>query len=979
MGGEDEDDDILDPAEKVKSIPPEHAERLRRRRPGYDRVYKLIQDYVDLSAVKRAKLSESELSDAYVSRLFQATGWSIWESPRSIVGGSVPFDLQLEWEDLQIPVEVKRIQDKLALGSTALRQWRGGCTWVILTNFEVIQVWDLDQEKLILETSPWAYVADESEVHELLAASIFYERLAQPRFAQSSDTAGPALDSGVPDKTAESAAQSDDLGELEPFIASLSDPDESIRQRAAEALGRTGNAQAVGPLLSTLSDPDASVRQAAVEALGRIRDPRAVEPLIAVLSDPNDSVRQRAITALGRIGDPLAARPLIGFLSDPNDSIRLAAVEALGQMNISQAAEPLARALEDETASARQAAAEVLEKIGASPGEPAPDTVQRIAVAIRALSDAPSEVDLLGFSIYAEALADFIGSERTEKPLTIAIDAPWGTGKTTLMRMIRDHLAWKRGDTKQEQDATGGTGSRPLMRRIRDLLARKPEDAKQERAFLTVWFNAWKYDEEETLWAALVLALLDQIRQQLTWAERRQLWVHLNWRRVDFGQVSKRLFQSIFRAIVYSLGVILFVAILSLALKSLLGQEVQTFITKIWDDNPGALLGGAGLVTLFVSLFRDFFRGLKRPFDLRIDEYLQEPNYRQRIGFLSEFDEDFKKIVDAVTESGKWPLVVFIDDLDRCAPPKPAQIIEAINLLLDARHCVFVIGMDSKMVSCSIEARYKDLQEHLERTATPGDLTLGQHFLEKIAQITFRIPRADEQHIESFIDALLVQEPEEPQQRLAKEEVVRAEQLIKAEQRAGLTLDEATDVVRAESQDLPGEAVTEARHQVFAKSFDDSEEVRSAIHAVAAYLSLNPRKIKRFMNVFRLQAFIANRQGLLEGGMVQLGSLATWTTIALRWPAMIDALNTDRDFVRALRAAHATKEELKALEQKYGATSAEKRGNLQIQLDAFLTDPRIEQLSQASDLVRLLENMTDADIETFPYYFNLAQTTIGAA
>ena len=36
-------------------------------------------------------------------------------------------------------------------------------------------------------------------------------------------------------------------------------------------------------------------------------------------------------------------------------------------------------------------------------------------------------------------------NEKTEKPLTIGIDAAWGMGKTTLMQMVRDQLA--------EQDA----------------------------------------------------------------------------------------------------------------------------------------------------------------------------------------------------------------------------------------------------------------------------------------------------------------------------------------------------------------------------------------------------------------------------------------------------------------------------------------------------------------------------------------------
>jgi hypothetical protein len=64
-----------------------------------------------------------------------------------------------------------------------------------------------------------------------------------------------------------------------------------------------------------------------------------------------------------------------------------------------------------------------------------------IRIATRALADTPNEkLDLLDFSDYADALSAFISSERTEKPLTVGIDAAWGMGKTQLMRMVKERL-----------------------------------------------------------------------------------------------------------------------------------------------------------------------------------------------------------------------------------------------------------------------------------------------------------------------------------------------------------------------------------------------------------------------------------------------------------------------------------------------------------------------------------------------------------
>ena len=53
--------------------------------------------------------------------------------------------------------------------------------------------------------------------------------------------------------------------------------------------------------------------------------------------------------------------------------------------------------------------------------------------------------------------------------------------------------------------------------------------------------------------------------------------------------------------------------------------------------------------------------------------------------------------------------------------------IEAINILLDAKYCVFVIGMDSQTVAGSIEAKYKDLRDYLKDVDDPGGLTLEEN------------------------------------------------------------------------------------------------------------------------------------------------------------------------------------------------------------------------------------------------------------
>lgn len=56
-------------------------------------------------------------------------------------------------------------------------------------------------------------------------------------------------------------------------------------------------------------------------------------------------------------------------------------------------------------------------------------------------TDRPSDVDALGFTDYRPALVEVI--TRGETPLTMGIFGSWGTGKTSLLRMLWKDL-WRK-------------------------------------------------------------------------------------------------------------------------------------------------------------------------------------------------------------------------------------------------------------------------------------------------------------------------------------------------------------------------------------------------------------------------------------------------------------------------------------------------------------------------------------------------------
>lgn len=57
---------------------------------------------------------------------------------------------------------------------------------------------------------------------------------------------------------------------------------------------------------------------------------------------------------------------------------------------------------------------------------------------IEVVEEAPFKNDVLNRHESAEALTEFVTS--SNEPMVVCIDAPWGQGKTTFLRMWKQHL-----------------------------------------------------------------------------------------------------------------------------------------------------------------------------------------------------------------------------------------------------------------------------------------------------------------------------------------------------------------------------------------------------------------------------------------------------------------------------------------------------------------------------------------------------------
>ena len=107
--------------------------------------------------------------------------------------------------------------------------------------------------------------------------------------------------------------------------------------------------------------------------------------------------------------------------------------------------------------------------------------------------------------------------------------------------------------------------------------------------------------------------------------------------------------------------------------------------------------------------------------------------------------------------------------------------------------------------------------------------------------------------------------------------------------------EDGTQIIRRGTKDevkeCRGTTIVQRRETIRLKLTGDSSEIRQIAIMVAPTLGFNPRRIKQFINLFRLRAYISNETGLfdiVEGktrfDSLTLEQLGKFVAISMTWP-----------------------------------------------------------------------------------------------
>ena len=261
--------------------------------------------------------------------------------------------------------------------------------------------------------------------------------------------------------------------------------------------------------------------------------------------------------------------------------------------------------------------------------------------------------DLLKFSSCAKVLAR--AAIETKHSITIGVFGEWGTGKTSLMRLIE-------AEVSQDQGAAA------------------------------VWFNAWQYEKEEHLIVPLT-ATINKYLERKKWPAR-------------LGKGAKSIRDAL-RAIAYGFSI---------------------------KGKVGIPLISQAEVNLSP---KDM---IERYQDLTKDTVLARSLY---------FDA-FERLAQCTAAGSPAPrIVVFVDDLDRCFPPKAVELLEGIKLVLNQPGFSFVLGVNDAIIQAFIVSKYAT-DYHI-------DGSYFDDYLDKIVQVKVPVPAREPGDMTEYITGLLTE------------------------------------------------------------------------------------------------------------------------------------------------------------------------------------------------------------------------------
>jgi len=124
-------------------------------------------------------------------------------------------------------------------------------------------------------------------------------------------------------------------------------------------------------------------------------------------------------------------------------------------------------------------------------------------------------------------------------------------------------------------------------------------------------------------------------------------------------------------------------------------------------------------------------------------EQWQASKEQIRSDYFGWLDELQKALNDMRRDDHDRRIVILIDDLDRCLPPKVVEVLESIKVMLDVSGFIFVLALDDLVVEQAVQSYYG------QNYSIPS-----KDYIKKLVQVEFRLPPLRTQDVMNYVQVL---------------------------------------------------------------------------------------------------------------------------------------------------------------------------------------------------------------------------------
>ena len=200
--------------------------------------------------------------------------------------------------------------------------------------------------------------------------------------------------------------------------------------------------------------------------------------------------------------------------------------------------------------------------------------------------------------------------------------------------------------------------------------------------------------------------------------------------------------------------------------------------------------------------------------------------------------KEFRKAYSDLLKEFDKPLIVYVDNLDRCSPFNAISTLEAIRLFLFLPNTAFVIAADEDMIRLAVPEYHKGASQRHQTD-----------YLDKLIQIPVHVPRPGVLEIRAYLMMLTAQDNGVTDAQLETIRCALEESLRLSWKQPQITVDELLQDHEIE------------KHSELRSKFVVAEQLAPLL-AESTNINGNPRIVKRLLNQVKMRKKTAHRRGM---------------------------------------------------------------------------------------------------------------------